>query len=180
MHPSTLERKLTILAKEHLRTVTTSFPGVPITTSTAILTVADRTNPLDHLLIPIFSCRIISGSLNRPNLHYSVQAVHMFRHEQQLIKVYDFRLDHFKQRPGPRRTQTSHSGIIYCATAVHCIEVTKTVNDTYAIVIRIVYVQSEQAFLTICSKDQSVNTQSGPPTGPFKLPRHYSGPSPVF
>ncbi|KZV69006.1 hypothetical protein PENSPDRAFT_753666 [Peniophora sp. CONT] len=116
---------------DHLKTITTRFPGVPVTIATASLTLADRTNLLNHLSIPPSSCRIISGSLDRPNLVYTVQPIHTFQNKRKLEAVYDFLKDQFRLRPESWRTQPKKAGIIYCATASHCDEVKKAINKAY-------------------------------------------------
>ncbi|KZV58938.1 P-loop containing nucleoside triphosphate hydrolase protein [Peniophora sp. CONT] len=90
---------------DHLKTITTRFPGVPVTIATASLTLADRTNLLNHLSIPPSSCHIISGSLNRPNLVYTIQPIHTFQNKRKLEAVYDFLKDQFGLRPESWCTQ---------------------------------------------------------------------------
>lgn len=115
----------------NIKTVTTSFPHIPITIATASLTLADRTKLLEHLSIPKSSCRVISGSLDRPNLVYAVQPVHTFQHKEKLKAVRAFLLRHFRLQPASWRTQPKHTGLIYCATSTHCTDVAKALNDTY-------------------------------------------------
>lgn len=117
--------------KDHLSTLTTSFRGIPVSIATASLTLGDRRHLLNHLSIPIASCKVISGSLDRPNLIYSVQPVHTFHHKQKLEALHAFLLAKFGLRPESWRTQTRQSGIIYCATSDHCQHVEKALNATY-------------------------------------------------
>ena len=64
-----------------------NFPDTPITMASATLTLGDRAELFEFLHIHASRCRIISGSLDRPNLFYSVEPVHTFNLRQKLDPV---------------------------------------------------------------------------------------------
>ena len=108
-----------------------NFPDSPITMASATLTLGDRTELFEFLHIHASRCRIISGSLDRPNLFYSVEPVHTFNLRQKLDAVYDWLRKHFDLEPQSWRTKPRRSGIIYCATSVHCIDVAKDLQERF-------------------------------------------------
>ena len=115
----------------HLKTLTETFCDIPITMVSASLTLADRAHLLNFLGIKASDCRIISGSLDRRNLFSSVQPLHTFSNKVKLRAVYHFLLNCFGLKPEPWRTQSQHSGLIYCSTSAHCIEVAEALDKTY-------------------------------------------------
>ncbi|KZV74037.1 ATP-dependent DNA helicase [Peniophora sp. CONT] len=109
------------------------YPGVPITLASASLTHPDRADLLSRLLSAPERCRIISGSLDRPNLSYSVKVVHSCRKERKLEEIYHFLAHQFGLRRKPRTLgrDARSAGIVYCSTATHCDAVANALNAEY-------------------------------------------------
>ena len=99
--------------------------------ASASLTLGDRAELFDFLHINASRCRIISGSLDRPNLFYSVEPVHTFHMKQRLDAVHSWLRKCFGLKPESWRTEPRRSGIIYCATSVHCIQVAKALEEAF-------------------------------------------------
>ena len=99
--------------------------------ASATLTLGDRAELLDFLHINASRCRIISGSLDRPNLFYSVVPVHTFHLKQKVDAIYGWLKRHLGLTPESWQTEPRRSGIIYCATSVHCIDVAKALQDSF-------------------------------------------------
>ena len=107
------------------------FPNTPITMATATLTVGDRAQLFDFLHINSSRCHVVSGCLDRPNLFYCVQPVHSFNTRHKLQAFYGFLKRYFGLDSESWRTQARFSGIIYCATSVHCIDVAAALEEAF-------------------------------------------------
>ena len=99
--------------------------------ASASLALADRAELFEFLHIDASRCHVVSGSLDRPNLFYSVQPVHTFNMKPKLQAVYSWLKKHFGLTCQSWRTEPRRSGLIYCATSVHCIDVAKALEEAF-------------------------------------------------